>query len=83
MYSQSGNGRGVISAFTHRKLEANVNHQARAQDMHMQSLVELNIRFAVAAEPYRMIDGPDIIGEREKRVAVIRARAYGNPVCYC
>ncbi|XP_029155163.1 uncharacterized protein LOC114937420 [Nylanderia fulva] len=52
-------------------LQANINHSARAQDLLMQHLAEWNIDLAVVAEPYRVLQKDNWMGDKVGLVTII------------
>ncbi|XP_053989631.1 uncharacterized protein LOC128882088 [Hylaeus volcanicus] len=53
-------------------IQVNLNHSARAQDLLMQTLVEWEAGLAVAAEPYRVPNHPNWVGDQLGSATVVR-----------
>ena len=65
-------------ALAGRILQSNLNHSARAQDLLVQTMAEWNIELAILAEPYRVPDSTDWIGDLGARVAIVRRETIGS-----
>ena len=66
-------------ALAGRILQSNLNHSARAQDLLVQTMAEWNIELAILAEPYRVPDSTDWIGDLGARVAIVRGGTWFSP----
>ncbi|KAJ0183263.1 hypothetical protein K1T71_001239 [Dendrolimus kikuchii] len=64
---------------TIRLLQTNLNHCAGAQDLLFQVLAQWNIHVAVVAEPYRVPDRDEWVGDLSGTVALVSRSAAGSP----
>ncbi|XP_041969323.1 uncharacterized protein LOC121726158 [Aricia agestis] len=67
---QSGPHGGPITA-TLRFLQGNLNHCAAAQDLWVQVLLQWEIDVGIIAEPYRVLDRSDWVGDVDSLVAIV------------
>ncbi|XP_053990150.1 uncharacterized protein LOC128882548 [Hylaeus volcanicus] len=60
-------------------IQVNLNHSARAQDLLMQTLVEWEAGLAVVAEPYRVPNHPNWVGDQLGSATVVWNGRPGSP----
>ncbi|XP_033178832.1 uncharacterized protein LOC117152159 [Bombus impatiens] len=61
-------------------LQTNLGRSKRAQDLLYQTIRESTVALAVAAEPYRVLDTPEWVGDTDKMVAVTWTSTLGDYV---
>ncbi|KAK9301907.1 hypothetical protein QLX08_005905 [Tetragonisca angustula] len=60
-----------------------ITHRAGAQDFMIQTLAEWGVGLTVIAEPYRDIDGSDMISDTIHTVAIYRTGKIASPPAVC
>lgn len=61
-----------------RAIQVNLNHTRAAQDLLLQTMAEQNIELAIVAEPYRVLNHPNWIGDTQGMAAIIWRGTSGS-----